>query len=80
MAELKFFDTFKKFEHYFEFTEYIRDHIYYYSTIVKSLQNLKTVLLKFSLSDGFKRKKYTSKIKFNLLKKNFNFRNFAKSF
>ena len=69
IACLKFSDTLKEFEHYLDLTEYIRNHIHYYSTIVKSLQNLKTVLLKFASKSDFKRKKFTDKTKIQLTHK-----------
>lgn len=63
ITDLKFFDILKNLEHYFDFTKYIRNHIYYYAAIVKSLQNFKTFLLEFSFNIDFKRKKFTNKIK-----------------
>ena len=63
VANIKFSSTFQNLKHYFDFIDYIRDHIHYYSIIAKSLQNLKTLLLKAFSSVDFKRKMYTRKIK-----------------
>ena len=69
IACLKFPDTLKELEHYLDLTEYIRNHIHYYSTIVKSLQNLKTALLKSASGSDLKRKKFTDKTKIQLTHK-----------
>lgn len=39
IIKIKFSTTLKNLKHYPKLTEYIRNHIYYYSVIVKSLQN-----------------------------------------
>ena len=61
IAKIKFSATFKDLKHYLKLIDYIRNQIYYYFAIVKSLQNLKTSLLKSSSIAN--RKKFISKIK-----------------
>ena len=69
IASIKFSETLQNLKHYFELTKYIRDHIHYYAVIVRSLQNLKSFLLKTSSSE-FNRKNHVRKIKivFTMLK------------
>lgn len=62
IADIKFSETLQNLKHYFELTDYIRDHIYYYAVIVKSLQNLKPFLLNIS-SNEFNRKNYVKETK-----------------
>ena len=65
IANIKFSETLQDLKHYLELIDYIRDHIHYYAAIVRSLQNLKTSLLKASSSE-FNRKNYVRKIKITL--------------
>lgn len=58
-------------KHYLKLTEYIRNQIHYYSTIIKSLQNLKTILLKNSSTFELKRRNFTSKIIINSITQEF---------
>ena len=77
IANLKFSNIFKNLKHYLKFTKYIRNHIYYYFAIVKSLQNLKTILLK-TVSVNSKRRQFINKVKISSTQKEFFFfRNFT---
>ena len=69
IADFKFSNILKNLKHYLDLTNYIRDHIYYYSAIAKSLQNFKTTLLKTSSDSDIKRKTFTSKMKILFIKK-----------
>lgn len=62
ITNCKFLRTLKNLKHYLELTDYIRDRVYYYFAIVKSLQNLRTMLLKTFSSSDRKRTQFTSKI------------------
>lgn len=70
LISLKLSKIFVKFETYFELTNYIKQYIHYYAIIFRSLQNLKTVLLKSkSVKVDAKRKVYTFNIRLLLTTK-----------
>lgn len=54
---LKFSNIFMNLKHYLNFTNYIKNHIYFYLTIFQSLQDFKITLLKILLNSDLKRKK-----------------------
>ena len=68
IAEIKFSETFENLKHYLKFTDYIRDHIYFYSTIANFLQRLKIELLKQTFNANSKKRQYASKIKITSIK------------
>lgn len=67
IIDLQFFRIFKNLKDYFDLTDYIHDHIYYYAVIVKLLQNLKTTLLKTAFKSDLNRRKFTNKTKIQLV-------------
>ena len=68
IVSLKFSNILKNLKHYLKLTKYIRNHIYYYFAIVKSLQNLKTILLKTTSVDS-KRRQFINKVKISSTQK-----------
>lgn len=79
IASLTFFDILIALEKYFEMTNYLKKYVYFFVDVFRSLQDLKTRLLKNS-SEENKRKKFTNRtriiltdqkmISFLLLQKN----------
>ena len=68
IAEIKFSEIFENLKHYLKLTNYIKDHIYFYSTIANSLQRLKIELLKQTFNASSKRRQYASKIRITSIK------------
>ena len=68
LTSLHISDTLTKFETYFELTDYIRQYIHFYAIKSRSLQNLKTALLKAKSANNsnVKRKVYIFKMKLML--------------
>ena len=73
IAEFKFLSTFKNLKNYLDLTDYIRDHIYYYFAMAKSLQNFETMLLKAASNSDLKRKNFISRIKIQFIQKKIQF-------
>ena len=72
IAMLQFSDDLVALEKYLEITDYLRKYIYFYAEISKSLQNLKTKLLKNS-SKRNQRKSYISRVKITFIDKEMHF-------
>ena len=68
IAEIKFSETFENLKHYLKFTDYIKNHIYFYLTIANSLQKLKIELLKQAFNANSKKRQYASKIRITSIK------------
>ena len=79
IISFKFFKTFKNLKDYFDFTKYIRNHIYYYFAIIKIWENLKITLLKASSKSNHKRKHYINKIKILFTQKKSFIRDFSRN-
>lgn len=61
--EIKFLEIFIDLKHYLKITNYIKNHIYFYSIITDFLQKFKIQLLKIVSNADFKKRQYTNKIK-----------------
>ena len=59
--ELKFSETFKNFETYLNFTDWLYQYILYYAQLIKSLQNKKIALLYKNSTAEKSWKKYSKK-------------------
>ena len=66
ILSLKISKTLAKFKIYLKLTDYITQYIYYYVSLFRSLQNLKTILLKTKFINDIQRKIYTSKMRLTL--------------
>lgn len=61
ISELRYSTTLGELEHYLGLTGYLRQYVHFYAQISKSLQELKTLLLKEAPVTGRQRKQYSSK-------------------
>lgn len=59
--------TFTKLKIYFKFIDYIKQYVHFYVSILSSLQNLKTSLLKNKFRNNAKRKTYTLSMKLRFI-------------
>jgi hypothetical protein len=57
IALLKFSDNLTTLERYLSLTEYLRNEVYFFAEVSKSLQELKTKLLKDAFKNNAKRRK-----------------------